>query len=96
MYMKHSIISPWVVPELTGVQWVEPLPQASYRDCNACVYACTTCLPVPKVRISPPAQNFGDEVHTDVWCPASVATCQGHQYFITFTNDAMHYTVTLL
>ena len=30
MYMKHSIISPWLVPELTGVQWVEPLPQASY------------------------------------------------------------------
>ena len=25
-----SIISLWPVPELTGVQWVEPLPQASY------------------------------------------------------------------
>ena len=23
-------ISLWPVPELTGVQWVEPLPQASY------------------------------------------------------------------
>ena len=23
-------ISPWLVPELKGVQWVEPLPQASY------------------------------------------------------------------
>ena len=31
MYMKHSIISPWPVPELTGAQWVEPLPQASYK-----------------------------------------------------------------
>ena len=30
MHMKHSIISPWPVPELTGAQWVEPLPQASY------------------------------------------------------------------
>ena len=30
MHMKHSIISPWLVPELTGAQWVEPLPQASY------------------------------------------------------------------
>ena len=26
-------ISPWPVPELTGVQWVEPLPQASYMGC---------------------------------------------------------------
>ena len=23
-------VSPWPVPELTGVQWVEPLPQAGY------------------------------------------------------------------
>ena len=30
MHMKHSIISLWPVPELTGVQWVEPLPQAGY------------------------------------------------------------------
>ena len=25
-------ISPWPVPELTGAQWVEPLPQAGYID----------------------------------------------------------------
>ena len=31
MHMKCSIISPWLVPELTGAQWVEPLPQASYN-----------------------------------------------------------------
>ena len=32
MHMKCSIISPWLVSELIGVQWVEPLPQASYRQ----------------------------------------------------------------
>ena len=25
-------ISPWPVPELTGAQWVEPLPQAGYNS----------------------------------------------------------------
>ena len=34
MHMKRSIISPWLVPELTGAQWVEPLPQASYNLCD--------------------------------------------------------------
>ena len=34
MYMKCSIVSPWLVPELTGAQWVEPLPQASYKGCS--------------------------------------------------------------
>ena len=71
-------------------------PGSQEGDCNACVYAHTTCLPVPKVRISPPAQNFRNKVHTNVWGPTSVTTCQGHWYFITFTNNAMHYTVTCL
>ena len=31
-HTKCSITSPWLVPELTGVQWVEPLPQANYRS----------------------------------------------------------------
>ena len=35
-------------------------------DCNTCIFAYATCLPVPKVQISSPTQNFGDEVHTDV------------------------------
>jgi transposase InsO family protein len=51
---------------------------------------------VPKVRISPPAQHFGDEIHTDVWGPSPIATCQGRKYFATFTDDATRYTVTYL
>jgi hypothetical protein len=51
---------------------------------------------VPKVRISPPAQHFGDEIHTDVWGPSLIATHQGRKYFATFTNDVMRYTVTYL
>ena len=45
-------------------------------DCDACIYACATRLPIPKVRISPPAQAFGDEIHTDVWGPATISTHQ--------------------
>jgi hypothetical protein len=52
--------------------------------------------PVPKVRISPPAQHFGDEIHTDVWGPSPIATCQGHKYFATFTDDATRCTITYL
>ena len=32
-----STISPWPVPEFTGVQWVEPLPQASY-SCSGGIF----------------------------------------------------------
>jgi transposase InsO family protein len=51
---------------------------------------------VPKVRISPPAQHFGDEIHTDVWGPSPITTRQGHKYFATFTDDMTRYTVTYL
>ena len=35
-------------------------------DCEACIIACATCLPIHKPCISIPAQNFGDKVHTNV------------------------------
>jgi len=43
-------------------------------DCDTCIYARATRLPIPKVRISPQAQNFGDEIHTDIWGLATIAT----------------------
>jgi hypothetical protein len=52
-------------------------PESQERDCNACIYARATRLPIPKMRISPPAKNFGDEVHTDVWGPSPIASRQG-------------------
>src|SRR5258707_4297286 len=78
---------------IIGVELDQSSPET---DCDACIFARATCLPIPKVRISPPAQNFGDEVHTDVWGPATIATHQARRYFITFTDDVTRYTVTFL
>jgi len=63
--------------ESGAVQGVKLDPESQEQDCSACIYTCTTHLPISKVRIKPLAQNFGDEVHTDVWGPAPVATHQG-------------------
>ena len=75
---------------------VELDPGSHEADCDACIFARATRLPIPKVRIRPPAQNFGDEIHTDVWGPATIATRQNRRYFITFTDDATRYTTTFL
>lgn len=82
--------------ESGAVIGVELDPSSQEADCDACIFARATRLPIPKVRISPPAQNFGDEVHTDVWGPSPIASRQGRRYFITFTDDATRYTVTFL
>ena len=62
-------------------------------NCDACAFAHATCQLIPKVQISPPAPNFGDLVHTEVWGPATIATYQGHKCFITYTDNAMRYTI---
>jgi transposase InsO family protein len=77
---------------VTGVE-LEPNSQEL-----ACIFARATRLPVPKFHISPPSKSFGDQIHTDVWGPASISTRQGRRYFITFTDDsdATRFTITYL
>jgi hypothetical protein len=49
-------------------------PNSWEEHCEACIYARTTRQPVPKLRVSEQAKQFGDEIHTDMWGPAPVAT----------------------
>lgn len=71
-------------------------PDSREADCEACLFARATRKPVPKVRVGPKSQRFGDEVHSDVWGPSPIATKRGCRYFATFTDDATRYTVTYL
>ena len=66
------------------------------EHCEVCIFACATRKPVPKVRVSEQAKEFGDEVHTDISGLIRVATWRGCRYFITFTDNATHYTLTYL
>jgi hypothetical protein len=45
-------------------------PNSQEEHCEACLYSWATSQPVPKVRISPQAEAFGEEIHTDVWGPS--------------------------
>ena len=71
-------------------------PDSREAPCDACLFARATRKPVPKARVGPQAQHFGEEVHTDVWGPSSVTSKRGCWYFVTFTDDATRYTVTYL
>jgi hypothetical protein len=79
-----------------AVVGVELDTESTETECDACIFARATRLPISKIRISPPAQNFGDEIHTDVWGPAKIPTRQNRHFFITFTDDATRYTTTFL
>src|SRR5229473_5354146 len=91
-----AVTSTCKLVESGAIVGVELDPTSQEKDCDACIFARATRLSIPKVRISAPAKNFGDEVHTDVWGLATIATCQGRRYFITFTDDTTSYTTTFL
>ena len=61
---------------VTGVK-LEVSPTGELFFCESCMYAKATCKPVPKVRKGNCASDIGDEVHSDMWGPASVATKVG-------------------
>ena len=76
---------------VTGVR-LESSPAGDPYFCESCVYAKATRKPVPKIRNGERATKFGDEVHSDLWGPAPVATKGGKRYYITFTDDMSRLT----
>ena len=46
-------------------------------DCDACIFARATRLPISKPPNSTPAKNFGDVIHSDVWGPINPPTPKG-------------------
>ena len=77
-HLSHiAVTSTHKLVESGAVVGIELDLASQEADCDACIYVHATCLPVPKIRICLPAENFGDEVHTDVWGPAPITTCQG-------------------
>jgi hypothetical protein len=96
-HLRHiSVISAHKLTQSGAVKGIKLDPNASKTDCEACIFARATCLPIYKPRVSIPAQSFGDEVHTDIWGPAPISTLKGAQYFITFTDDSTCFTVIYL
>jgi hypothetical protein len=75
-----------------AIEGVQLIDDGSALVCDSCEYAKTTRKPIRKEREAPLANAFGDEVHTDVWGPAPLASLGGRKYYVTFTDDHTRYT----
>jgi hypothetical protein len=56
-------------------------------ECCVCQIAKARRKSIPKVREGERAQEFGGEIHSDLWGPARKATFGGRLYYISFTDD---------
>lgn len=89
-------ISPWVAEKLiwNGLVTGLCINDSSGKTvfCESCVYTNATRRPIAKVCEGERTTEFGAEVHSDLWGPASVATLCGCCYYVSFTDDKIQLT----
>ena len=96
-HRRMGHISPLIAKKLvdnklvTGVRLAETLSGDPFF-CESCVYAKATRKSVAKEREGNRAEDFGAEVHSDLWGPAPVATKGGKRYYVTFIDDKTRLT----
>ena len=70
--IKHTISNRFI----TGIK-IDT--NSKLKFCKACVKAKSACQPFPK-ESNTRAKNFGEQVHWDLWGPASVKSLNGNHY----------------
>lgn len=99
LHRRLGHIAPRAIWELVSrghVTGIALLPSSELEMCEVCIRAKSTRKPVPAVREGERAEELGDEVHSDLWGPARVATLGGRKHYITFTDDATRWTMLYL
>jgi len=76
---------------VTGVQ-LEYMPIGNSFFGSLCVYAKATWKSVPKKREGQRAEDFGGEVHSDLWRKFPVESQGRKKCYITFINDKTYLT----
>ncbi|KAF9799678.1 hypothetical protein IEO21_10525 [Rhodonia placenta] len=78
---------------ITGVALV---PSDEPEACKVCVHAKSTWKPVPEVRQGERAEEMGEEIHSDLWGAARIATLGARKYYISFTDDKTRFSALYL
>ncbi|SJL02247.1 uncharacterized protein ARMOST_05573 [Armillaria ostoyae] len=78
-----------------GLELDEGSP-TSKDQCPSCLHGRMTRKAVSKSRENDASGGVGDQVHSDVWGPATIETPQHKKYYVTFTDDASRYSVAML
>ena len=65
-------------------------------QCIACIKGKSTEEDTPKERLSERRQNFGDEIHSDLWGPGELETLGKRKYWVGFTDDWSRWTTVYL
>ena len=79
-----------------AIQGISLIDNGQPLYCELCEYAKATCKVIKKEREGVQASTFGEEIHSDLWGPSPLQTLGSWKYYITFTDDYLHFTRTQL
>ena len=74
------------------VEGVDLMPDDEPTVCESCESAKGEKKSIVKVREGGRCPAIGDEVHSDLWGPASVESINRKLYYVSFTDDHSRYT----
>jgi hypothetical protein len=95
LHKRLGHISPVMVKSMIASKACDGLEldeRSSMTPCASCEHAKTTRKPIQRVRATPRAKAFGEEIHSDVWGPSPVQTIGKQNYYVTFTDDYTRWT----
>ncbi|KZT68540.1 hypothetical protein DAEQUDRAFT_671082, partial [Daedalea quercina L-15889] len=90
LHRRLGHIAPRAIRELVSngrITGVTLVPSDEPEVCEVCIRAKSTRQPVPKEREGERAEEFGEEIHSDLWGAARIATLGGRKHYISFTDD---------
>lgn len=75
-----------------AIKGIELDSSSSIKSCYSCEYAKSTRKPIKRAREEPRAEEFGGEVHSDLWGKSPVQTPGHKEYYVSFTDDYSRWT----
>ena len=93
-HVSHDSIRHLIAKGL--VEGVELDLESKPTFCSSCEWGKGHRKAITKIREDGDATAVGEEVHSDIWGPASVETINHKEYFISFTDGHSRYTIIYL
>lgn len=91
--LGHSALdSVWALVCSQAIQGISLIDNSQPLYCDSCEYAKTTRKPIKKEHEAAQVSAFSNKIHSDLWGPSPLQTLGGRKYYITFTDNHLHYT----
>ena len=95
LHQRMGHIAPETVRQIVSkgaIKGIEIDSALKIQHCDSCEYTKATQKPIKKEQQSLRAEEFGDEIHSDIWGPSPIQTPGHKNYYVSFTDNHTRWT----